>query len=269
MANERHGAVKIRLRQAEMSYRTRNGSVLALQNVNLDIHEGEFVCLVGVSGCGKTTLLNLVAGYLQPTSGSVTLDGAPINGPGPDRAVIFQADAVFPWLTVRQNVEYGLRVRRVAPPERARITEHYVALVGLQDAANRYPKELSGGMRKRVDIARAYANEPEVMLMDEPFGMLDAITKERMQLELAQLLTVERKTILFVTHDLEEAVFLGDRVVVLATDPGRIAAIVEVHFGHPRSLEIKQTPEFQRLRTEMRRHLGDLAANGAVEIGER
>ena len=244
---------RISCRDLSFTYRAASGAdVRALQSTSFDIFANEIVCLVGPSGCGKTTLLNVTAGLATPTSGTIELDGRPISGPGADRAVVFQRDAVFPWYTVGQNVEYGLRCKSMPKGERAKVGQRYLELVGLDRQADRYPRELSGGMRKRVDLARAYANEPEVLLMDEPFGALDAMTKEQMQIELLALCEQSPKVILFVTHDLEEALFLGDRVFVMSARPGRIVREIRVPFGRPRPYEIHMEPEFQRLRGEMR-----------------
>jgi NitT/TauT family transport system ATP-binding protein len=244
---------RIECRDLSFTYRAASGEdVQALESASFRVYTSEIVCLVGPSGCGKTTLLNVTAGLAKPTGGVIELDGRAIMGPGADRAVVFQRDAVFPWYTVRQNVEYGLRLKGMPKPERARVVDRYLELVGLAGQDDRYPRELSGGMRKRVDLARAYANDPEVLLMDEPFGALDAMTKEQMQIELLQLCEESPKIILFVTHDLEEALFLGDRVFVMSTRPGRIVREIDVPFERPRPYEIHMEPEFQRLRGDMR-----------------
>ena len=192
---------------------TPQGPVAALDETNLQIATNEIVCIVGPSGCGKSTLLNLVAGFLAPSAGEVLVDGAPV--PGPERAVVFQQDSIFPWLTVAQNLAYGPRARGLPASEVSPIVERLLALVGLAEYRDLFPLQLSGGMKKRVDLARAYANKPAIMLMDEPFGALDVLTKEKMQIELLRLWQKEALTILFVTHDIEEALFIGDRVVVM------------------------------------------------------
>lgn len=232
-------------------YRSAGRAVTALERTTLDIQSLQIVSVVGPSGCGKTTLLNLIAGFIEPTEGSVLVDGTPVRGAGADRAVVFQADAVFPWLTVRDNLSYGPRARGVPKTEWQERVEHFLPLVGLQDFADAYPKQLSGGMRKRVDVARAYVNDPLVLLLDEPFGALDVFTKEAMQQALLRLAAEEPKTILFITHDIEEAIFVGDRVVVMTPRPGRIAADVPVQFPRPRSLQLRAEPAFQRLRLEI------------------
>jgi len=227
------------------------GPVVALDQTTLTIPPLQIVSLVGPSGCGKTTLLNLIAGFASPTSGTVRANGEQILAPGADRAVVFQAEAVFPWLTVRANLAYGPRLRGVPRREYEPRVEHFLNLVGLQDFADAYPKQLSGGMRKRVDLARAYVNDPRVMLLDEPFGALDAFTKEAMQSALVRIAAEEPKTIVFVTHDIEEALFVGDRVVVMSPRPGRVGADIAVPFPRPRTIELRAEPDFQRLRLQI------------------
>jgi NitT/TauT family transport system ATP-binding protein len=233
-------------------YRTRAGEFVAIVETSLTVRSEETVCIVGASGCGKTTLLNMIAGFVRPTTGSVSVGGQHVSGPGADRAVVFQADAVFPWLTVRQNLEYGPRVRRLEPRKWKPRVDRYLTAVGLEEFANAYPKALSGGMKKRVDLARAYVNDPDILLMDEPYGALDVLTKESMQTELMTISAGERKTIVFVTHDIEEAIFLGDRIVVMGSGPGRIEADIPVTFPRQRTLAVRATPEFQA----MRQHIG-------------
>lgn len=244
-------------------FATPRKQTVALNATTLEIASNESVCIVGPSGCGKTTLLNLVAGFLQPTSGTVRVAGQTVTGPGADRAVVFQADAVFPWLTVADNVAYGLRVQGVPSAERRERVEHYLELVGLADFRAAYPKELSGGMRKRVDLARAYASGPAVLLLDEPFGALDLFTKEAMWLALAGVVAAEPKTSVFVTHDIEEALFLGDRVVVMTPRPARVHSVVEVPFGSGRDLELKASVEFQALRSEIAHTLREVHDDAA------
>lgn len=247
---------KIRLDHLCVSYPLRQGGDLeVIRDFTLEVYEGEFVCLVGSSGCGKTTLLNVVAGLLPASSGQVFLDGQPVNSPGPDRAMVFQDDAVFPWYTVQENVEYPLKIAGVDKAERKQIVARYLKLVGLEGFEDLYPRELSGGMRKRVDVARAMAAGPKVLLMDEPFAALDVITKERLQEEFLRIWYEARMTVLFVTHDLEEALFLAGRVVVMANQPGRVQRVVQVPFAHPRGPELKTSPEFQALRRELAKGL--------------
>lgn len=214
------------------------------EGIDLDVAPNSFVSIVGHSGCGKSTLVRIVAGLVPATLGEVFHDDAPVTGPSARRGMVFQKDAVFPWLTVRENIEYGLRVRGIGRDERRRTGERWCRDVGLADFGDAYPKELSGGMRKRVDLARVYANSPDVLLMDEPFGALDAQTKETMQHEVLKLWSSEKKTVLFVTHDLDEATFLSDQVVVMAAHPGRIAEIVPIELSRPRSAALRVSDEF-------------------------
>ncbi|BCY07633.1 ABC transporter ATP-binding protein [Actinoplanes sp. L3-i22] len=224
---------------------------VALGGVDLEIRDNEFVTVVGPSGCGKTTLMNILAGLETPTSGQALVDGKPVTGPGPDRGVIFQQYALFPWLTVRKNVEFGLREKGVPRAERRRIADRFIELVGLERFADALPKTLSGGMKQRVAIARAYAVDPSILLMDEPFGAVDAMTRVRLQEQLLRTWEQERRTVLFITHDVDEAVFLANRVVVMAARPGRIAEIVDVELPHPRTEEIRLSPEFSALRNRV------------------
>ena len=224
---------------------------LALENINLDVTRGSFVSLVGPSGCGKSTLLRVFAGLVRPTSGRVELGGQPIDGPDERKGMVFQEDAVFPWLSIVKNVEYGPRARGVGRAERRKLAQQWIDMVGLAGFENAYPRELSGGMRKRVDLARVYASDPEILLMDEPFGALDALTRLKLQQELLLLWERTRKTVVFVTHDLEEAGYLSDTVVVMAARPGRIASIHHVDIPRPRSFDIRTTAQF----TALTRHL--------------
>ncbi|HVZ44879.1 MAG TPA: ABC transporter ATP-binding protein [Ramlibacter sp.] len=236
------GQPRIRIEGLSVAYQ--QGQPI-LHNINLDIAKGEIISLIGASGCGKSTLLNVIAGLLAAHSGRVLLDGKPIDGPAADRVMVFQDDAVFPWMRVRANVEYGLRIKGLGAAEMARRVDEVLDLVELKAWQNAYPKELSGGMRKRVDLARAIAVDPQVLLMDEPFGALDAMTKERLQVEYLNICERIGITSVFVTHDLEEAIFLGDRVVVLGRNPGHIASVLDVEFAHPRDIAIKRTAAFQ------------------------
>ncbi len=248
----------VAVRGVTKRFATRHGAeVVALRGVDLQIEPLETVAVVGPSGCGKSTLLNLVAGFARPSAGDVLVGGTAVKGPGADRAVVFQGDAVFPWLTVRGNVTYGPRIRGVRREEQERRAERFMRLVGLEGFEDAYPKELSGGMRKRVDLARAWTNEPQVLILDEPFGALDVLTKEAMQHALLSIVAEEPKTTLLITHDIEEAVFVADRVVAMSPRPGRIAAEIAVPFDRPRRPELRADPEFQRLRMKI---LGLLAA---------
>ncbi len=236
-----------------VTYKSSRGLYEALRDINLHIEAGEFVCIVGPSGCGKTTLLNVLAGFLPATSGQVLVDGKPVTVPGPDRGVVFQQYAVFPWLTVRENVEFGLKLaaNKRPPKEIKEIADHYIELVGLGDFQESFPKELSGGMRQRVAIARSYVVDPAVLLMDEPFGALDAQTRQHMQESLLRILDKEKRTVVFITHSVEEAVFLADRVAVLAARPGRMRKIVTVDPPGERNVAILAHPRFVELRTEV------------------
>lgn len=222
-----------------------------VSDINLEVAAGEFVCLLGPSGCGKSTLLNLVAGFLSATSGQVHVDGKPVQGPGMDRGVVFQStEALFPWLTVQENVEYGPRMRGVGSRERAEAAKHYLDLVGLSHAARRLPGELSGGMRQRAQIARVLVNEPPVVLMDEPFGALDAQTREVMQAEVDRIWRATRPTILFITHDIWEAILLGDRILTMTAGPAAtFKTVAPVDIPHPRELT---APEAVALYRELR-----------------
>ena len=241
----------IKLNQVSKAFDTPTGKVTVLNNIDLTVQKGERLCIVGPSGCGKTTILNMIAGFLPPTSGTILINGRPVGKPGADRAVVFQKDSVFPWLTVRQNLEYGPKARNLPRSEWKDKIDFYLDKVGLTDFADRFPKELSGGMRKRVDIARAYVNNPDILLMDEPFGPLDVMTKEVMQKDLLDLSREEDKSIVFITHDIEEAVFLGDRVIVMTARPAKIHSDITIPFIGEREPELKMEPEFQRLRKEI------------------
>lgn len=227
---------------------------LALKDVSLSIGRGEFVTIVGPSGCGKSTLLMLIAALLRPSAGSITLNGAPVTVPGPDRALVFQDFALLPWRTVQKNVEVGLELKRVSRSEREKVARRYLELVALQGFADRYPHQLSGGMRQRVAIARALCVDPEILLMDEPFGALDAQTRQVMGSELLRMWEDDRKTIIFVTHDLDEAIYLADRIIVMSASPGRIIREIPVRLSRPRDLDIRNTLEF----LEYRRMIWDL-----------
>lgn len=225
------------------------GDAHIVSNVTLEIRPGEFVCLLGPSGCGKSTLLNAIAGFL-PVNGRIAVNGRPVAGPGLDRGVVFQSSEVlFPWLTIRENVEYGLRLKGVPTAVRREKADHFLGLVGLVHAADKFPAQLSGGMRQRAQIARVLINEPHVVLMDEPFGALDAMTRQSLQDEVLALHAETAATIVFVTHDLEEAIYLGDRVVGLLPHPGRVGIDIDIRLPRPRNqLATREDPEFLRLR---------------------
>ena len=236
-----------------------------LRGVSLEIEEGEFACILGPSGCGKTTFLNIVAGLACTSSGIIQIDGAPIKGPGPDRAMVFQQPSLLPWRTVLGNVLYGMelsgryRRKRDERNERARM---YIELVGLTGFENSYPAQLSGGMQQRVNLARALATDPAMLLMDEPFGALDALTRESMQFELLRIWQEARKTVLFITHDIGEAIYLADRVFVFSKRPGSVKETVPVELARPRSLEMKRTPEFTGYEDHLWRLIQDEATAG-------
>ena len=224
------------------------GALLALDRLTLDVEDGEFVTVVGPSGCGKSTAMNIAAGLVPPSSGRILVDGAEVRGPGPERGVIFQQYALFPWLTVRQNVEFGLRVARMASARRREVADYFMDLVGLREFADALPKTLSGGMKQRCAIARAYAVNPTILLMDEPFGALDALTRVQLQDRLLEAWSRERRTVMFITHDVDEAVYLANRVVVMAARPGRLSQVVSVDLPYPRTEEIRLSPAFAALR---------------------
>ncbi|URN96691.1 MAG: ABC transporter ATP-binding protein [Candidatus Pristimantibacillus lignocellulolyticus] len=232
-------------------YQSSRGEVIALNDTNLTIHNNEFICVVGPSGCGKTTLLNILAGLDDPTSGEVRIDGKLVHGPSNERGVVFQQYALFPWLTVKQNVEFGLKLKKMGKGERKSIAEKYIETVGLKDFANAFPKELSGGMKQRVAIARAYAVNPKLLLLDEPFGALDAQTRTQLQVELLKTWEQEQKTCFFITHDVEEAVLLASRVVVMSARPGRIKTIIDIDLKHPRTQETRMSKEFNDIKNEI------------------
>jgi len=234
----RANSIKIALRDVCLNYRTQSGErLVALDHINLEVGSGEFLCVVGPSGCGKSTLLHLAAGLQPPTSGQILVAGQPVHGPGTDRILIFQDHGLFPWLSVAQNVEFGLKMKGVPKPERQEKVRHYLRLVHLSRFENSYIHQLSGGMRQRVAIARALATEPDVLLMDEPFAALDAQTRDLLHDELEHIWSDSGRTIIFVTHNVREAVRLGDRVVLLTFRPGRVKNEFLIHLPRPRSLE--------------------------------
>ena len=233
--------MKVRFHDVSMRF----GEVAVLEDINLDVREGEFVCILGPSGCGKSTLLNIVGGFLPPTGGEVTIDGERVAGPDPRRIFVFQERGVFPWLTVEGNVGFGLF--RLGAEERAKRVAHYIQLVGLRGFERAYPRELSGGMKQRLEVARALAVNPDVLYLDEPFGALDSITRLQMRGELLRIWQAERKTILFVTHDIDESVQLADRVVVMSARPAHVRRIVDVDMPHPRDLSSRRYIELRDL----------------------
>lgn len=267
--------IKIKIDNVKKIYKGQSGKeTVALNGVNLEIKQNEFVCVVGPSGCGKTTLLNIIAGLERADEGKVYLDGEEVMGPGNDRGVIFQQYALFPWLTVRKNIEFGLTYVRIRDTKTAvnketgkeetveyyrpytkeemhEISDKYMKMVDLTEFANSYPKELSGGMKQRVAIARGYAVAPEVLLMDEPFGALDAQTRAQLQEDLLKTWQQERKTCFFITHDVEEAVLLATRVVIMSSRPGRVKEIVDIDLPYPRNQATKLLPEFNEIKNKI------------------
>jgi NitT/TauT family transport system ATP-binding protein len=229
--------VKLALRDISKSFNSKDLLVTALKRVDLDVHQGEFLCLVGPSGCGKSTLLNIIAGLDQPSTGEVVMDGVKVTGPGPERLVLFQEPALFPWLSVVKNVEFGLKQKRVPPAERRRIALKYLDMMHLGKFAGACVHELSGGMKQRVALARALAVDPDVLLMDEPFAALDAQTRDILHAELQELWAATGKTVVFITHNVREAVCLGDRVIVFTYRPGQVKAEFRVDLPRPRQIE--------------------------------
>jgi len=242
---------KISVREVTKTFPLKGEEFVALDRVSLDIADNEFVTVVGPSGCGKSTLMNVLAGLETPTGGEALVDGKSVSGPGPERGVIFQQYALFPWLTVRKNVEFGLKVAGVAKAERRERAEHFIEMVGLQQFADALPKMLSGGMKQRCAIARAYAVNPSILLMDEPFGALDALTRVRLQEQLLETWSQEKRTVMFITHDVDEAVFLANRVIVMAARPGRIFDVIDVDLPYPRTEDMRLSPEFAELRNRV------------------
>ncbi len=245
---------RIAFEKVSVDFETERGLLRVVDDVSFTIDEGEFICVVGPSGCGKTTLMNIVAGFVQPSHGRVMLDGQPVQGPGRDRGVIFQEYGVFPWLTVEQNIMFGLKLAssKTAESERDAVCSKYLELMGLTDFAKAFPKTLSGGMRQRLAIARAYAAKPEFLLMDEPFGALDAQTRSKMQNLLLEVLQRENKTVMMITHSVDEAIYLASRIVVVTARPARIKSIIEIPFGYPRHEDLHETPEFIAIKAHVR-----------------
>jgi len=243
---------RLAIRGATKRFTAGDDEIEALARVDLTIAEGEFVCLIGASGCGKSTLLRIIAGFEEPTTGEVLVNGKPIAGPGSDRGMVFQDYALFPWMTVRQNIGFGPRQRSLPRARVEEIADEFLRLVGLERFADRYPSQLSGGMKQRVAIARVLANDANVLLMDEPFGALDALTREQLQHELLQIWARTRVTILFVTHSVEEAVLMADRVLVMSAGPGRIENDLAIDLPRPRDVS---SPEFNAVRRDVARRL--------------
>ena len=226
-------------------------SIAVLEDLNLDVSDGEFICVVGPSGCGKSTLLNLMGGFLSPTRGAITIDGEAVHGPDPRRILVFQERGVFPWLTVEGNIGFGLS--RLSRTERGQRIAHYVQMMRLQGFEHTYPSDLSGGMKQRLQVARALAVNPDILYLDEPFGALDSVTRHLMRGELLRIWQAERRTIIFVTHDIDEAVQLADRVVVLSSRPARIEDVLAIDIPHPRSMS---APRYLELRDQLLNKIG-------------
>jgi nitrate ABC transporter ATP-binding subunit len=247
-----NGVPFLEFRDVGQVFHTRRGDFEALREVNLQVSQGEFLCVIGHSGCGKSTLLNMVSGFLNPSSGSVNLRGVPIERPGPDRMVVFQNYSLLPWQTVEQNVELAVKAARpeLSATARADVVQHHLEMVGLLEARQKRPAQISGGMRQRVAIARALAVQPEVLVLDEPFGALDAITKEELQEELLAIWREHKPTVLMITHDIDEALFLADRIVMMTNGPAAtIGEILTVPFERPRSYQaIQEDPRYGQLR---------------------
>ena len=246
------GQSHIAIRGVSKRFAIGDGEVEALGRIDASIERGQFVCLIGASGCGKTTMLRIIAGFEEASTGEVLVDGKQITAPGSDRGMVFQDYALFPWMTVRQNIGFGPRQRRLARGDVDAITDELVRLVGLEHAAGRYPSQLSGGMKQRVAIARVLANNANVLLMDEPFGALDALTREQLQRELLQIWGRTRVTVIFVTHSVEEAALLADRVLVMSAGPGRIETDIAIELPRPRDVS---SPEFNAVRRDLARRL--------------
>jgi NitT/TauT family transport system ATP-binding protein len=241
----------IEARALTMTFSTRKGSLTALEDFRLQVQPGELLCIVGASGCGKSTFLNIVAGFLRPTGGEVSLEGQPIRGVDPRCGMIFQSYALFPWMTVLDNIAFGPRLKGVPRRERREKARYWISAVGLQGFEHAYPGELSGGMQQRVALSRALANDPEVLLCDEPFAALDAMTRQVLQQQLLRLVADTGKTVLFITHSIDEALILSDRLVVMSARPGRIKAIYDNDLPRPRSMDVQLTDRFIELKRKV------------------
>ena len=260
---ERNLMPKVQIKDVKKIYDGRNGQTIALNGVNLDIYDNEFICVVGPSGCGKSTLLNIIAGLHEATSGDVLVDGVKVEGTGVDRGVVFQQYALFPWLTVKKNVMFGLNLKKdMTNEQREETAMKYIKMVGLEKFADSYPKELSGGMKQRVAIARAYAVNPSLLLMDEPFGALDAQTRTQLQTELLKTWEEEKKTCFFITHDVEEAILLASKVIVMSARPGRIKEVIDIDIPYPRDQESKMLPRF----TELKNYIWNMVYKEYLEV---
>ncbi len=255
--------VVLQIRDLRKSFGSNGGTHTVFDEVSLDIHRREFICIIGASGCGKSTLIRIVAGLEGASGGEILLDGKPVNGPGPERGMVFQGYTLFPWRTVTENVKFGLQMRGRSTDAAESEARQWLDMVGLSKFENAYPHELSGGMKQRVAIARALANEPRILLMDEPFGALDALTRCKMQSYLLQIWKKVDITVLFITHDLDEACYLADRIIVMGTNPGRVLEVIENPVPRPRTAEQFLSPEFLGLK-----HRLDELIHGPADAAE-
>ena len=256
----------IDVKKTSVIFNTKSGDFLAVDRVSLKVQSGEFICLLGPSGCGKSTVLNAIAGF-EPYIGTISVLGMPVSGPGPERGMVFQQPNLFPWRTVRGNISHGPRMRGKSKKEVAQITDDLISVVGLNNFSNNYPHMLSGGMQQRVALARALANEPKVLLMDEPFGALDAQTRSIMQEHLLSIWTRLRTTIVFVTHDVEEAIFLADRVFIMTASPGRIKSSFSVDLDRPRDMATLSSQTFLKLRQHCLEEIREESARAFSQQG--
>lgn len=242
---------KILAEHIDKIYTSGKKSTKAIEDASIDIQDNDFVCIVGPSGCGKSTLLRMLAGLDFPTNGNIIVNDGKVTGPGPDRGMVFQTYTLFPWMSVEDNIKFGLKLKKMPKDKQEEIANRYLKIIGLEKFAKSYPKELSGGMKQRVAIARALANQPEVLLMDEPFGALDPHTKSMMQLLMREIWEKEHPTVVFITHDIDEAVFLANKIYVMSARPGRIMKEVNVYLPHKRTLELKDSTEFIKIRKDI------------------
>ena len=242
---------KILAEHIDKIYTSGKKSTKAIEDASIDIQDNDFVCIVGPSGCGKSTLLRMLAGLDFPTSGNIIVNDRKVTGPGPDRGMVFQTYTLFPWMSVEDNIKFGLKLKNMPKDKQEEIAKRYLKIIGLEKFAKSYPKELSGGMKQRVAKARALANQPEVLLMDEPFGALDPHTKSMMQLLMREIWEKEHPTVVFITHDIDEAVFLANKIYVMSARPGKIMKEVNVYLPHKRTLELKDSTEFIKIRKDI------------------
>mgnify|MGYP000109156773 FL=1 len=242
---------KILAEHIDKIYTSGKKSTKAIEDASIDIQDNDFVCIVGPSGCGKSTLLRMLAGLDFPANGNIIVNDRKVTGPGPDRGMVFQTYTLFPWMSVEDNIKFGLKLKKMPKDKQEEIANRYLKIIGLEKFAKSYPKELSGGMKQRVAIARALANQPEVLLMDEPFGALDPHTKSMMQLLMREIWEKEHPTVVFITHDIDEAVFLANKIYVMSARPGKIMKEVNVYLPHKRTLELKDSTEFIKIRKDI------------------